>query len=101
MMDGFVFRARREDLRAHNRLRKSRDYGYGNNNPALDASEDAEHENKIQWPISSDYIFVRTRDGRPPQGQEALWTRVWNLDDVDNIYDLGGLQNLVEILHGR
>lgn len=101
MMDGFVFRARRDDLRAHNRLRKYGDHTNGIANPALDAFKDAEHENKVHWPISSDCVFVRTRDGRPPQGQETLWTRVWNLDEVDNIYDLGGLQNLVEILHGR
>ncbi|CAK3995873.1 Palmitoyltransferase SWF1 [Lecanosticta acicola] len=101
MTDGFVFKATREDLRAHNRLRQHRDVAEERNNPALEAFEDAEDDVKIQWPVSSDIILVRTRDGRPPQGQEALWTRVWSLSEIENIYDLGGLHNLLEILRGK
>ena len=60
-----------------------------------------DNENQVAWPISSDQVRVRTRDGKPPRGQEALWSQVWSLGQVDNIYDLGGLENLLDVLRGR
>lgn len=78
-------------------------------NPALyhyDAN-DNDHEWNDRTPAAaaaaadSDMVLVRTTDGKPPRGQEALWTRVWNLNDVDNVYDLGGLQNFVDVWRGR
>lgn len=76
-------------------------------NPALyhyDANDD-DHEWNDRTPAAaaadSDMVLVRTTDGKPPRGQEALWTRVWNLNDVDNVYDLGGLQNFLDVWRGR
>lgn len=75
-------------------------------NPALynyDANDD-DHERTDRTPAAaadSDVVLVRTTDGKPPRGQEALWNRVWNLNDVDNVYDLGGLQNFLDVWRGR
>lgn len=77
-------------------------------NPALyhyEANDD-DHERNDRTPAAaaaadSDMVLVRTTDGKPPRGQEALWTRVWNLNDVDNVYDLGGLQNFLDVWRGR
>lgn len=100
MADGVVFKARLSALQAHNRRRPGNaTAATTTSNPALNSA--ADDELPIPWPVHSDQILVRTRDGRPPTGQEALWTRVWDLADVDNIYDLGGWDNLLEILRGR
>jgi len=120
MADGVVFKCSREALRTHNRLRKygDRNAGYGNgsnpgfangasgsgyanggSNPALH-DWDVADELYVAWPISSDQIVVRTMDGRAPTGQEALWTQVWSLADVVNLYDLGGWDNFMQIMKG-
>lgn len=105
MADGIVFKARRSRLQAHNRLRKYGDHAdnasaSGAANPALSSGSDG-GDPPVHWPVSSDQILVSTNDGNPPAGQEALWTRIWTLSDVDNIYDLGGWDNFMEILKGR
>nr|POF17872.1 palmitoyltransferase swf1 [Quercus suber] len=102
MKDGVVFKTSRSRLKAYNHARSqsrmpSAD-GYLNEvNPAL--SMDEEHH--VNWPVSTDQVVVTTMDGKPPYGQEQLWTRVWELHEVDNIYDLGGWHNLMEVLRGR
>jgi hypothetical protein len=62
---------------------------------------------KSRWPKQSQYLYVRTMDGRPPRNVpedlkgkigEASWEQVWSLKDVDNIYDLGFWGNLREVL---
>ena len=98
MEDGFVFKGKREDLRIRDRLRRIEGEINGRRNPALYSFEDDEDR---EWPVKLDYVLVRTRDGKPPYGQEALWTRVWGLDVVDNIYDLGATQNFVDAMLGR
>ena len=104
MADGYVFKASRHALNTHNKLRKYEDrikvYANGGGNPALRYRE-TNDEPYIPWPVSSDQVIVRTTDGRPPLGQEALWSHVWSLSDVENIYDLGGWDNFMEILKGR
>ena len=104
MADGIVFKASRQALNTHNRLRNYGDKGFeyanGGFNPALN-SEESGHEPYVPWPISTDQVVVRTEDGRPPSGQEAMWTRVWSLSDVHNLYDLGGWDNFMLILKGR
>lgn len=109
MADGFVFRASRQALQTHNSLRKYGDRQSGNGhlmatnghsasgNPALDSVG----EPHVPWPKQSDVVLVRTNDGKPPTGQDALWTRVWHLSEVDNIYDLGAFENLKEVLKGH
>lgn len=98
MEDGYVFKAKREDLKYRNRLRTYGDGSNGQRNPALLAFED---EDDVDWPAKLDYVLVRTRDGKPPYGQEELWTRVWNLEkDIDNLYDLGAVRNFRDALRG-
>ncbi|KAM3415496.1 Palmitoyltransferase [Cercospora zeina] len=100
LADGYVFRAHKHDLRAHNRARQQeRTRPNGSQNPALNAHDDECATE--QFMAISDVVIVRTNNGRPPQGQETLWTRVWSLSEIDNIYDLGCAQNFAEVLHGR
>jgi len=102
MADGCVFKASHEALLTHNRLRKfgDRQANGPGPNPALDLGV-VDDEPEVRWPIKSDQVIVRTNDAKPPSGQEALWTRIWSLDQVDNLYDLGGWDNLMEVLRGR
>ena len=106
MADGFVFMAKIEDLRTHHRMRKYGD-ALANGpsripspNPALFAFDDP-NEVVVPWPVNPEQVLVRTKDGKPPRGQDGLWNRVWSLDDVDNIYDLGGLRNFLQVFHGE
>lgn len=105
LADGLVFKAKYSALQRHNRLRKYDGSNDSSNptasfNPALNTSK-SEEEPDVPWPVSSDQIIVATTDGEPPTGQEALWHRIWSLSEVDNIYDLGGWDNFMEILKGR
>lgn len=101
MRDGYVFRANMSDLRHHNQMRNIRDtYGEDESrqqNPALGGLE---AQDNIIWPISSDQVLVRTNDGKPPRKQDALWTRVWDTSEVDNIYDLGWVENFLQVFRG-
>lgn len=105
MADGHVFRASREHLITHCRLRKFEHgdpagaSGHSNRDIVSDLGLDLEPD--VYWPVSSDQVLVRTSDGKPPVGQEALWRRLWNLDEVDNIYDLGGWDNFVQVIKGK
>ncbi|CAG1984625.1 unnamed protein product [Fusarium graminearum] len=55
-----------------------------------------------RWPVDVQQIIVTTQDGQPPAenlrlpGQGA-WERVWNLSNVENLYDMGLWDNLVDI----
>lgn len=96
MADGFAYKGSREALRAHSKLRKQGERVMGEANGVVDGVDVS-----VPWPISSDQIVLRTTDGRPPYGQDALWTRVWRLSDVVNLYDLGGWDNFMEVVRGR
>lgn len=104
MKDGCVFKASRKVLETHHRLRRYGDHntrsanGDVNSELSTGVSPDESH---VSWPLSSDQVIIYRIDGRPPAGEEALWTRIWSLRDVDNIYDLGGWNNFKEILKGR
>ena len=104
MADGCVFKASYEALKTRNSLRRSDDRSLQNGdrgpNPAFAAGAVID-EPYVAWPVSSDQVIVFTNDGKPPSGQEALWTRIWSLSEVDNIYDLGGWDNFMEIIKGR
>lgn len=100
MADGMVFRASKRALQKHNLEREVEKRGPEHvSNPALSSAGSDEPD--VWWPVLSDQMVVRTNDGRPPNGQEALWTRVWNLEDLENLYDLGGWENLLEVLAGH
>ncbi|KAL2128626.1 hypothetical protein VTI74DRAFT_8927 [Chaetomium olivicolor] len=55
-----------------------------------------------RWPVETEQVLVRTEDGRPP-GEKAgfpgvgAWEAVWRLRDVENLYDLGFWDNLVDV----
>lgn len=57
------------------------------------------------WPADSTQIIFRTEDGLPPRGPDAIgvgeWERVWKLADIENLYDLGWKDNLVDVFLPR
>jgi palmitoyltransferase len=97
--DGVVFKGNRKELQDHHRQRH-KDGARATVNPALGAllEDDEVH---VPWPIVSNDVLVRTRDGNAPRGQEGLWKSVRSLDDVVNVYDLGALGNLLHDVDGR
>lgn len=60
-----------------------------------------------RWPVDAEQIVVSTENGMPPPPHPDLlgvgeWERVWKLRDVENLYDLGFWDNLVDVfLPGR
>lgn len=58
-----------------------------------------------RWPVESEQIVLRTDDGLPPSSPDSLgegtWERVWRLADVENLYDLGFWDNLMDVLRPR
>ncbi|TRX94312.1 hypothetical protein FHL15_004779 [Xylaria flabelliformis] len=80
MDDGFAFRRRLPIPR--------------NRHPKFEASW-------TRWPVEPAQILVRTVDGEQPNDTslpgEGSWERVWHLRDIENIYDIGFWDNLVDI----
>ncbi|GJC81325.1 palmitoyltransferase SWF1 [Colletotrichum liriopes] len=55
---------------------------------------------RTRWPLDAQQVLARTDDGMPPPDHgpgEGEWERVWNLKDVENLYDLGLWDNLADI----
>ncbi|KAI1141237.1 zf-DHHC-domain-containing protein [Hypoxylon sp. FL0543] len=54
-----------------------------------------------RWPIEPVQVLTRTEDGTPPNPNYGPgvgeWERVWRLRDVENLYDLGFWDNLVDV----
>jgi hypothetical protein len=124
MADGVVFLGRRkEDSMAGHKFSGSNptaapireptgdESGSESDEPILTPGEDEEHvdveEPPTSWPLESRHILVRTRDGQPPKSLPARvqrvaeadsFERVWSLAAVENVYDLGFWDNLVEAL---
>jgi palmitoyltransferase len=81
MDDGFVFKRRVEKGRAKD-LRIE---------PAW-----------TRWPVEPEQVLVRTVDGKPPAQDADLpgvgeWEAVWRLKDVENLYDIGFWDNLLDV----
>jgi hypothetical protein len=59
----------------------------------------------VGWPKSSEYVYTRTYDGLPETTMdlpgEGHWHKDFKLEDVENIYDIGFLQNLRDIFLPR
>ncbi|KAK4135020.1 zf-DHHC-domain-containing protein [Trichocladium antarcticum] len=56
-----------------------------------------------RWPVEAEQVMVRTEDGKPPAPEASLpgvgvWEAVWRLRDVENLYDLGLWDNLLDVL---
>ncbi|KAJ4371694.1 palmitoyltransferase swf1 [Didymella sp. IMI 355093] len=124
MADGVVFLGgRREDSMAGHEFSGSNptaapireptgdESGSESDEPILTPGEDEEdvdvEEPPTSWPLESRHILVRTRDGQPPKSLPARvrrvaeadsFERVWSLAAVENVYDLGFWDNLVEAL---
>ena len=77
-------------------------------------------ESRAKWPVAGKWVVVVTRDGEIPagsrQGQNghaglvsvgrvgyegATWEKVTSLAEVENVYDLGFLENLREVFVNR
>ncbi|KAI0835093.1 zf-DHHC-domain-containing protein [Hypoxylon sp. FL0890] len=68
----------------------------------LDRIKDLQHEAAwTRWPIEPVQVLIRTEDGTPPDPNRGPgvgeWERVWRLRDVENLYDLGLWDNLVDV----
>jgi len=67
----------------------------------LNRVKDVNEAKQTTWPVQSQQILLRTEDGAPPTGSEAVgvgaWERVWKLRDVENLYDLGFWDNMVDV----
>lgn len=54
-----------------------------------------------RWPVNAAQILIRTEDGTPPSLNAGPgvgeWERVWQLRDIENLYDLGFWDNLVDV----
>ncbi|KAI2629919.1 zf-DHHC-domain-containing protein [Hypoxylon sp. NC1633] len=56
-----------------------------------------------RWPVEPVQVLVRTEDGAPPNVASSAelgvgeWERVWRLRDIENLYDLGFWDNLVDV----
>ncbi|KAI9878705.1 MAG: palmitoyltransferase swf1 [Pleopsidium flavum] len=89
-------------------------------NTAGSGSIDPEVEPNVAWPIESDQILVRTETGLPPNtGESSMgakatfasnadhiphefnWVSVKELQEVNNIYDLGFWDNFRDIIRNK
>ena len=124
MADGVVFLGNRREDTMQNQLSNSsrntvplrRADSGSSSKAALTPGEEEEEEEEEEvrneeppttWPLESRHILVRTRDGQPPKSlplriervaEPGSFKRVWSLAAVENVYDLGFWDNLVEVL---
>ncbi|CAO2647618.1 Nn.00g085400.m01.CDS01 [Neocucurbitaria sp. VM-36] len=117
MADGVVFLGqRREDSMHANSsstplnagpLYSSRSSSSSSPFPTPPETPPEDEEPPTTWPLESRHILIRTRNGQPPKtlpnriksvAKDGSFERVWSLAAVENVYDLGLWDNLVEIL---
>lgn len=99
MNDGLVFMAD---------IKKSEVYGDAAEGEVTPSEVGTTYPNyEYVWPVRSRQFLVRTSDGQAPrhvQPQierlivEESWRPCWRLADVENIYDQGFWENLIEVL---
>lgn len=104
MADGAVFLGRRRDDTMDG------DEGYELRKRAgesTNVSVNEDEEPQTTWPLVSRHILLRTLDGQPPRelpsrirsvADEDSFERVWSISAVENVYDLGFWDNLMEVL---
>ena len=112
MADGVVFLGhRREDTMNENKFvsRAPSRHSSSSSSPVPTPPEspsDAE-EPSTTWPLESRHILIRTPSGQPPRtmpsrirmvAKEDSFERVWSLEAVENVYDLGFWDNICEAL---
>lgn len=116
MADGVVFLGlRREDTLQENRSSRPDIYDHISRHssssttpmPTPPETPTEDEEPPTTWPLESRHILIRTRDGQPPKSlparikavaKEDSFERVWSLAAVENVYDLGTWDNLMEVL---
>jgi hypothetical protein len=117
MAQGVVFLgSRREDTMQENKFvpqeaAKSRGSAHSSSSsspiPTPPETPPEEEEPPTTWPLESRHILIRTASGQPPRtlpsriksvAKDDSFERVWNLAAVENVYDLGFLDNLWEAL---
>lgn len=101
MADGIVFKAKRSVIVEDDAKRAQNGAVNGTLRPDRHLAAAIVEEPAIDWPVESDQIVVKTTDGRPPNGRENMYERIWSLEQVDNIYDLGFWDNLLYVLRSR
>lgn len=109
MADGVVFLGfRREETMRENEsaIQPSR-HSSSSSSPIPTPPEEEDEEPQTTWPLESRHILVRTPSGQPPRtlpsrirvvAKEDSFERVWSLEAVENVYDLGFMDNLREVL---
>ncbi|KAI4656849.1 uncharacterized protein J4E78_006740 [Alternaria triticimaculans] len=117
MADGVVFLGhRREDtMQEYRSAAPAREHAHASAHsssstspfPTPPETPPEDEEPPTTWPLESRHILIRTRNGQPPKtlpsriqsvAREDSFERVWNLAAVENVYDLGFWDNLVEVL---
>jgi hypothetical protein len=55
------------------------------------------------WPLESEQVVVVSENELPPTYALGAgeWSRVWKLRDVENIYDLGFVDNMLDVFFSR
>ncbi|KAF2680889.1 palmitoyltransferase swf1 [Lentithecium fluviatile CBS 122367] len=75
--------------------------------PTLPETPPEDEEPPTTWPLESKHILIRTTNGQPPNNlppriksvaDKESFVRVWDLGAVQNVYDLGFWDNLLNIL---
>ncbi|KAF2009492.1 palmitoyltransferase swf1 [Aaosphaeria arxii CBS 175.79] len=111
MAEGVVYLGHRmEDTMGVNRQQAASSH-HGNSSPSSKSNPTAvelpseEEEPTTTWPLESRHILIRTTNGLPPRNlpsrirsvaKEDSFEKVWNLGAVENTFDLGFWDNLVE-----
>jgi palmitoyltransferase len=103
MADGVVFLGRRRE----DTLRDGSADADAKPSPTPNSIVQEEEEPPTTWPLQSRHILIRTLNGQPPQNlpsrirsvaDEDSFERVWSLNAVENVYDLGFWDNFLEAL---
>ncbi|KAF4972445.1 hypothetical protein FSARC_1012 [Fusarium sarcochroum] len=77
-------------------------YAFRRPMPANRQKNERVEPRSTRWPVEVEQILVTTQDGQPPKDDspipgEGPWERVWSLSNVENLYDMGLWDNLVDV----
>ena len=99
MAEGVVFLGHRREDTMHD---------HSSSSPSSSTATPLEDEEPpTTWPLESRHILIRTQTGQPPKSlpsriksvaREDSFERVWSLAAVENVYDLGFWDNILEVL---
>ena len=95
VQDGYAFKRQLPPGDPWSRQRHQSDY-------LQSASNGGAKDLCTRWPLEPAEILVRTEDGSPPAPDGRIpglgeWQPVYDLSDVDNLYDLGLWHNLCDV----